>query len=148
MWCGYRLTISPSAVRICKIHPQQVLVTRLIYYLETTLFMASCHPVVPMKTRLGPNPSNKKPGSNTRFFKMSNCLNDGNFGAADRAAAEGADFAATKSNDAVTSGVDGVVAANAGADATTFAEADLADDDLADFDFLTTKQLDAEALTG
>ena len=70
---------------------------------------------------------------------MSSCLDDGDFGAADRATTEGADFAAAKSDDTVTSGVDGVVAADAGADATAFAEADLADDDLADFDFLTTE---------
>ena len=67
--------------------------------------------------------------------------------ATDRATTEGADFTTAKRHNAVFGGVDGVVAADAGANATSFTKTDLADDNLTDFDFLPTKKFNAEALT-
>lgn len=73
-------------------------------------------------------------------------LFDRDFGAADRAAAEGTDLTAGHLDDAVAGGVDGEIAAHHGAAAGALGHADLTDDDLAVFDFLAAKQLDAEAL--
>jgi hypothetical protein len=74
-------------------------------------------------------------------------LLDGNFGTSDCFTSEEADFAVTELDHAVTGGVNGEVTAQLGAITGALSQADLADDNLADFDFFATKQLDAEALT-
>ena len=76
------------------------------------------------------------------------CLDDSNFGAADAAAGEVADFAAGEGDNTVTGSVDGEVTAQLGAVAGALRQADLADDYLADRDFLATRNFDAEALAG
>ena len=63
-------------------------------------------------------------------------------------AGEAADFAGFEGDDAVTFGVDGVVAAEFGAAAWTLAHANLADNDLADTDFFACEQFNAEPLPG
>lgn len=65
-------------------------------------------------------------------------LYDGNFGAADAAAGEAADFAALEGDNAVTGGVNREVAAQFGAVSSTLGQADLADDDLSGVDLLAT----------
>ncbi len=73
-------------------------------------------------------------------------LFDGDFGAADRTTAEGADFAAGHFDDAVTRSMDGEVTAKFGAVTSALALADLAYDNLTGFDCLTTEKFDTEAL--
>jgi hypothetical protein len=73
-------------------------------------------------------------------------LFDGDFGAADRAAAESTDFARLHFYYAVTSRMNGKIATGCGADARALCHTDLADDNLSDFDGLAAEQLDAEAL--
>jgi hypothetical protein len=73
-------------------------------------------------------------------------LLNSNFGAGDGAAAEGADFALRIGNDAVAGGVDSEVAADTGANTSTLAHTNLADDNLACLNTLATGNFYAEAL--
>ncbi len=73
-------------------------------------------------------------------------LFDGNFGTANAFAAEGAYFAAGHFDDAVFCGMDGEVAADSRPFTGALGKADLADDDLADFDGLAAIDLNTEAL--
>ena len=66
-------------------------------------------------------------------------LFDGDFGAADRFAGEGANLAAFHLDDAVFGGMDGEVAANGCAFTWALCLADLANDDLTGFDSLAAK---------
>jgi len=68
-------------------------------------------------------------------------LFDGDFSSANRAAAEGANFASSHFNDAITSSVNGEVAAHSSADTWALGHANLADNDLADRYNLAAKQL-------
>ena len=70
------------------------------------------------------------------------------FGAADGLAGEQADLADLELDHTVMCGVDREVAAEEGALTRTLGLASLADDDLAGFDLLATKNLNAEALAG
>jgi hypothetical protein len=74
-------------------------------------------------------------------------LLDSDFSATNGLTGEEADFAVTELDHTVTGGVNGEVTAQLGAITGALSQADLADDNLADFDFFATKQLDAEALT-
>jgi len=71
-----------------------------------------------------------------------------NFGTNRGLASETADFALLVGDNAIFGGVDGVVAAQRSAFASTLGQANLADDNLADGDFFATKQLNTESLTG
>jgi hypothetical protein len=75
-------------------------------------------------------------------------LLDGNFGADNRFATKEADAALLESDDAVTGGMNGEVAADFSADAGALGHADLTDNNLAGLDFLAAEQLNAEALAG
>jgi len=70
-----------------------------------------------------------------KFFR----LFDGDFGALDGLAGEKFDAALAVFHDAVFGGVNGVIAAHAGAFAGTLGQTDLADNYLAGFNFFTTK---------
>lgn len=70
-------------------------------------------------------------------------LFDGDFSTANRAAAEGTDFAAGHLDDAVLGGVDGKIAAHHGAFTGALCLADLANDNLAGFDSLAAKKFDS-----
>jgi hypothetical protein len=74
-------------------------------------------------------------------------LYDGNFDTCNAAATKCADLASFVGYDAVFVGMDGEVAADFGANTAALSHADLADDYLADFNFLATKKFDAEALS-
>lgn len=88
---------------------------------------------------------NLRPRSWSGKTKKSWLLNC-NFSSSDGFTAEGADFAGFEVDDAVTGGVNREVAADFGADAATLGHADLANDNLAGFDLLATRNLDPEAL--
>jgi hypothetical protein len=75
-------------------------------------------------------------------------LLNGDFSTTHRTTAKEADFALGEGDDAIAGGVNREVTAHLGADAGAFGHADLTDDNLAGFNRLATKQLDAEALTG
>ena len=75
-------------------------------------------------------------------------LFDGDFGAEDALASEGANFALRIVDDAVFSCMDCVVAGYFSTFAAALGHTDLADDDLADSDFFAAKELDAKALAG
>lgn len=79
-------------------------------------------------------------------YARTNNLLDGDFGAADAAAAERAEGAARHLDDAVTCSMDGEVAAHRGACAGALGHADLTNDNLAGLDCLATEKFDAEAL--
>lgn len=70
-------------------------------------------------------------------------LEDDDFGAGHGTAAEGTDAALLEGDDAVAGCVDSEVAADEGALTGALVHPDLAYDDHAGFDFLTTVQLDA-----
>jgi hypothetical protein len=65
-------------------------------------------------------------------------LFDGDFGAGDSFAGKTANTAGVELYDAINSCVDGIVAAKARAFAGALGKADLADDNLANFNFLAT----------
>jgi len=74
-------------------------------------------------------------------------LFDCNFSTGDAFASKEANAASRELHDAITSGVDSVVAAEAGAFASALSQTDLTNDNLAGFDSLATKQLNTKALT-
>jgi hypothetical protein len=74
-------------------------------------------------------------------------LLDGDFGAADGAAGEGADFAALHFYGAVFGSMNGKVAAHSSASTGTLGGANLANNNFAVFDHLAAKAFDAKALT-
>ena len=82
------------------------------------------------------------------FICKNAVLDDGDFSAGDAFAGEGAEAASRVFDDAIAVSMDSKVAADFGADTTSFSHTNLADNDLADFDFLTTEELNAEALAG
>jgi hypothetical protein len=73
-------------------------------------------------------------------------LLDGNFGAGNRTAAEGADFALFISDHTVMSGVNGEITAHFGTFARSFGHTDLPDNNLTGFDRLATIKFNAKTL--
>jgi hypothetical protein len=76
-----------------------------------------------------------------------NLLFDGDFGAANTFAGKAANFACLEGDNAVFGGVNSKVAAGFGAFAGALGHAHLADDNLAEFNLLAAKKLNAKALS-
>jgi hypothetical protein len=79
---------------------------------------------------------------------MANILLDGNFSTLNCLTGEEFDAADAEFHDTIAGGVNRKVTGQAGADAGALRQADLTDDDLADFDLLAAEQLNTEPLAG